>query len=831
MYSRYLSGNLKKSSAIIVLLIFMMLFNLNDYSLDFLANNQNPDQNLYFLNNVNFPKTSNSDYSSNSSGTGTDVNITLLQSYKNDTVLFMNSSKSNNLSAVVITPTNQMFNTTSSNISISQLNAYNNTYKIQEDQHSLTEQEIIENTAVASSFQVPSTCYFSEVIPYFNITTEGNLSIMISNSTWNATHERPDVGNYKSDVIFTEILTNTSQFSYMTFTTEQTLLDISNTDNNTFFVIFYVPEDNLGEFQWARAGVGNSIVNESFSYEKEGNNDWDYIPHDDEVNSSDFCFNYTISPLNSTPNPNQINLKVNQSDIQTWNNTENKGNWISDEIWNGGDSARLNFSFSCSWPNTTWNINNIEIQYALRTEKNQSKFFIPNSDSLVYWNVEYKAEQFNTSVFSDFKINYSVPISWNPIDAYRDDITNKVNFTYVIISESEKIVQIDIPSSFGNNTWFLNLTSTNLKSNIKLLKDGIETNSAYFEDIITLNVSFSEEISGDVYLEIFYPNGTILNNIQKETVNNNDYITFDPWNLSEDVGCNNGTYKIQVKWNNSLDKAILDEIYLEINENLNNPSSFNWIWIIPIIFAITIPILAYVLLKRKKIEIITPIGHIPDDFEKFKNLINDEQNIRMVFIIHKETSVLLSKKLYGLKDESAKSDLISGFLSALSGWGQEVNKSADADGLRLLVWNNFSILLSHGEYITTAIVSDSSIKSDEMKERINLLLKSFEDCYGEGIKDFSGKIKQFEEFAFEIDDTLKTYHQNVCKINYDELEKFEISKSIKKFFQNISYVQNDFFIIDLIQDITDQKLFKNSINAYKLLYDLLKDGIIYPDLT
>lgn len=1123
MFSKTLSGNSKRSSSIIALLIFMMLFNFNYNSSDFPANNQNPDQNPDFLNNVNFPKTSNSDYSSNSSGTGTDVNITLLQSYKNDTVLFMNSSKSNNLSAVVITPTNQMFNTTSSNISISQLNAYNNTYKIQEDQHGLTDQEITENTTVAASFQVPSTCYFSEVIPYFNITTEGNLSILISNSTWNATHERPDVGNYKSDVIFTEILETTSLFSYMTFTTEQTLLDISNTDNNTFFVIFYVPDSN-GEFDWKRINENNNIANESFSYETHSHNDWDFIPDGDGVNSSDFCFNFTLSPLNATPNPNQINLRVNQSDIQIWNNTENQGNWISNEIWNGGDSARLNFSFDCSWPNSTWNVNNVEIQYALRTENNQSKFFIPNSDSLVYWNVEYKAEQFNTSEFNDFKINFSVPISWDPIDAYRDESSNQVSFTSVNVSESEKIVQIEISLPYGNNTWFLNLTNPNLKETMELQIDGFDSNFAYFQDIITPAVTFDEEISGDVYLECYYPNGTMVDNLQKKTVSNNDSFSFDPWDPSEDVGINYGLYKIQVKWNNSIDKAILDERELEIyantsfviegyesssiikysssdiinislyfedvqssaegdelpiddaiiyywiagtvhnitvnngtsgyynfsvqvddfdvglneilitlnktyyqnhsisyefirnslptienvtinpnltytndtlislilgsndpdiednitfsyhwfkngdliegeiyanlnpsnfqrgdqiivevspydgydwgvsqnssiklienfapiinwinfteetvytndtlsvnigpvvdidldyitftyrwfkngslieeevNSTLNpsnfqqndkiiveitpydgfskgmplnsssitinrlgnpkNPSNLNWIWIIPIILAITMPILSYILIKRKKK--MPKLGIIVDDFEKYKNIIDDEQNIRMVFIIHKESSVLFAKKLYGLKDETSKSDLISGFLNAVSGWGQEVKKSEKADGLRLLVWNEFSILLNHGEYITAAIVSDSIIRSDEMKERIDSLTNSFEEMYDEEIKSFSGNIKSFEGFSLQIDDILKTHHQYKCKVDYKKLETLEISKSIKKFFQNLSYVQNDFFVIDLIQDITDQKIFKKKNDAYKLLYDFLKDRVIYPDLS
>ena len=141
---------------------------------------------------------------------------------------------------------------------------------------------------------------------------------------------------------------------------------------------------------------------------------------------------------------------------------------------------------------------------------------------------------------------------------------------------------------------FYKLTSSNLKSNIKLLKDGIEKNSTYLQDIITLNVSFNEEI--------YYPNGIIIDNIQKETMNNNNYNSFNPLNLSKNVGLNECIYKIQVKWNNLLDKAILDEIYLEIKKNFINPSNFNWIWIISIILAITIPILTYVLLKRKKIK-------------------------------------------------------------------------------------------------------------------------------------------------------------------------------------------------------------------------------------
>jgi len=158
MASKYLNGNFKKSTTIIALLIFILIFNFTDYSRDSIQNNQNSD----IIDNVNFPKTSNSEYSSISSGTGTDVDITLLQSYKNNTEIFMDSSHSDNLSIVVTTPTNQLFNTTSSNISISQLSTHKNTYKIQID-GSLTESDITNSYMLAASIKIPMTCIFQNL--------------------------------------------------------------------------------------------------------------------------------------------------------------------------------------------------------------------------------------------------------------------------------------------------------------------------------------------------------------------------------------------------------------------------------------------------------------------------------------------------------------------------------------------------------------------------------------------------------------------------------------------------------------------------------------------
>jgi len=220
----------------------------------------------------------------------------------------------------------------------------------------------------------------------------------------------------------------------------------------------------------------------------------------------------------------------------------------------------------------------------------------------------------------------------------------------------------------------------------------------------------------------------------------------------------------------------------------------------------------------------------PEKMQGYKKILEDEQKIRMVFVIHKESGGMLINQFYGLEDLDDKSDLITGFLTTVSQWGKEVNRSSADDALSLLSWRNFHIHLEHGDHIMLAIVCDEPLNSTEMNERIQNLISQIEITYQKELQRFTGNIKPFEQVVSLIDSTLKAIHQFPCKIDLDKLKEVQISTGIKQYFTTQSYKKNTFFILDAIRDVIKGNTIPNELEVYKEIYTLLDNQIISPNI-
>ncbi len=215
-----------------------------------------------------------------------------------------------------------------------------------------------------------------------------------------------------------------------------------------------------------------------------------------------------------------------------------------------------------------------------------------------------------------------------------------------------------------------------------------------------------------------------------------------------------------------------------------------------------------------------------EEMEEYKKLLEDEQKIRMVFVIHKTSGGMLLNQFYGLEDIDDKSDLITGFLTTVSQWGKEVHSSSDDDALSLLSWRNFHIHLERGSHIMLAIVCDDPLTSQEMHDRILNLIEQFEVKFQKELQRFTGNVKPFEDSVSIIDETLAAVHQFPCKIDLDKLKKAKISAGIKQFFTTQSYKKNNFLIMDAIQKLIAGNNVPSEIEVYRDIYYLLDNQII-----
>ncbi|MFX1588773.1 MAG: hypothetical protein ACFFC1_11500, partial [Promethearchaeota archaeon] len=143
--------------------------------------------------NDNFnSKLKSSDYSSAHQGTGIDLNITLQQSLRNNSVIeFSNLDNSNIFSEPF--PKFNGYNTSYINISISAIYAPNYTYIVEDDPFEASSDLA---AIYATSFTVNSSCYI--INASFNLFTElepPTADVYLFNSTWVGSQSQPNIAS------------------------------------------------------------------------------------------------------------------------------------------------------------------------------------------------------------------------------------------------------------------------------------------------------------------------------------------------------------------------------------------------------------------------------------------------------------------------------------------------------------------------------------------------------------------------------------------------------------------------------------------------------------
>ena len=171
-------------------------------------------------------------------------------------------------------------------------------------------------------------------------------------------------------------------------------------------------------------------------------------------------------------------------------------------------------------------------------------------------------------------LNFTIPSSWDTISL--KNYSTPITIDNTFLNGSSKIITVK-GTSATDGSWTLYAFSSNLGNGLETLKSSVNTNTAYYQDIITPNAIFSETISGDVFLEVFYPNGTTVYGPEKKTVSSVNSVVFNAWDLSSNVGTTYGLYTLQSWWNNTEGKASLDEknLYVFANTSSDIPSPEN----------------------------------------------------------------------------------------------------------------------------------------------------------------------------------------------------------------------------------------------------------------
>ncbi|MFX0003987.1 MAG: hypothetical protein ACFE9C_03925 [Candidatus Hodarchaeota archaeon] len=491
------------------------------------------------------------DYSSSYSSTGKDINVTLHQSYLNNSFnTLLNTSDSNNNKFTLPCPTDTSFNSSYTRFEINGISAPNKSIIVEEG---TTSTQTLRFEDYALSFRVPgngildnfSLC-FSELDAGDNV--DGDIMVQLWSSEYDSGENRPKPLNLISAINNSFIIPNASNTVWFNFTNLNKQLTVSSTYDNTFFIYLRqnsFPTTTDVRFHYeGEVGDGDSLV-----WRFDGLN-WN---HEQNIEPS---FKLHLIPLNNTPKPSQVNLKVNASTVNdiTWE----QGYWESSWV-NSSTSGSLEYLISADWWDVTCTVSQVQINYTKTDLIANSHYNILGSGQSLDWNCTLGVIDNFDVRFNNFEINFTIPVTWENYTAFNGVIDKTSDINPGIVGNSYRNLQI---LNAGNGTnWYITAQSKNLIDTIHTFVSAVDLSVMDFTDNINFIANFSEVISdGTINLSVYSPapdyylNHTYIDS----SITPGSELSLGTWTISDDV-IEYGVFKVQVWWHNDTAGGFLEK--------------------------------------------------------------------------------------------------------------------------------------------------------------------------------------------------------------------------------------------------------------------------------
>jgi hypothetical protein len=210
-------------------------------------------------------------------------------------------------------------------------------------------------------------------------------------------------------------------------------------------------------------------------------------------------------------------------------------------------------------------------------------------------------------------------------------------------------------------------------------------------------------------------------------------------------------------------------------------------------------------------------------------ILDDLLKIAYIMIIEKNSGVSIYDKQISL--EGIDSDLISGFLQAISQFRSEIKKSTSEVGKGKgfeMDYYDFKIVITDGDYVRVALILDGT-PSEKLKESQMAFTQSFEKRFESNLVNFMGDITPFRE----IDDLIERFfnvtfvyplqlgkHYGVIKLKGLEKDLTELAEQIQK-------ERKFFFVSSLLNfGLAGRKASRDEIIS--TIIELKRKGLIIP---
>jgi len=479
----------------------------------------------------------------NYSGNGQTINVTFHQSLINKSVIeFLNLDVSNNFTEPF--PKFSGYNSSLINVTIDKIYAPN---KYVEIETGTSSSEPIDHYDWAFSFEVRGNCILDNFSMCFtedhSELKNASIGLYLYSAIWDASEQTMKPNSYITDIVDPFQIDDGVTSVWYNFTNLNLNLDISDTNNKTFFI--YIHQN-----------TASNLARVRFHYETDsgsGDNSeaWLNWGSSWSLYTYDPSLKIYLRPLNNRPKPSQIGLKINNTIVKDIDQGE--GYWTNyTPISTNKD--KLLFTITSNWWNVSLNITKVQINYTKTDIKATSYFKILKSGDRVQWNVSIpeNVNHFDSRIPDFNTINFTIPASW--LDATIKVFNNTIqipsaNIKKRLLGNGFREVQV-LKATNGTN-WYLTANSTNLMSSIKMYKTSTLITAANFSDIVKFNATFSKKIiNGNVNLTIYSPQPRRLNHtklLDISTQSPDSEFLVSNWTLSDNV-TKYGKFQVLMSW-------------------------------------------------------------------------------------------------------------------------------------------------------------------------------------------------------------------------------------------------------------------------------------------
>ncbi len=522
----------KRKKKTVFLLILICFLSSSFFAQNFIQDNKSKDittEESTFDSEI-LKELKASSYSQTFEDSGDDTDMSLHQSYLNTSFnTVVNTSIVNGNNFTLPSPTDANFNSSYIKFTVEDITAPNKTLIVEDDYRN---EDIISVFNQYISFNASGAGYIENVslrLHQDSTLDPSNLTLTL----YSAGTDRKPLSTLGTMISNNYVDDSATSFYWHNVTNLHYEFNSSDTNHDLFYIrVAFSGGSGLWIDYASDVAIGDNN-DESLVYQSNRNTLEYYVS---TSNTVDLPLIIDFAPLNNTPKPKQIGLKIDKLNVS---NTDWGSGYLESYNINGSNSGSLKYNVSADWWDVECNITQVQINYTKDDFQATTQFSASTLSSIVNWNVSRTINNFKSGIEDYLSINFTVPESWNytTYQVFNGSPSKEMTSYSYNRSLGNGFREICITNG-SNGDWYILIDSTNQINSIDTYVEEIPYTTMNYTNTVLFNTTLGSSIAQDdglFNLSIYDPN-SILNFTQSNsTFNSGTEIFLLNWTISNKV--------------------------------------------------------------------------------------------------------------------------------------------------------------------------------------------------------------------------------------------------------------------------------------------------------